>query len=265
MKSVIAIVLALLVSPLATALDWKIALEGAHRGEANKVRDGARHPRETLEFFGLSDGMTVVEVSPGGGWYTEVLAPLMRDNGTYYAAHHSLNAPGSYARNSLGKYLQKMAADPELYEGVVITQLQPPQQVELAPAGTADMVVAFRNVHSWMRADALDNILAAIHTALKPGGVFGVVQHRAGGDSTLEQIKKSGYVPTNLVIEAAKKAGFELAGQSEINANPQDTADHVKGVWSLPPVLRGGDVDRDRFVAIGESDRMTLKFVKPGA
>lgn len=265
MKSAIAIMLALLVSPLAVALDWKTALDGAHRDEANKSRDSARHPRETLEFFGLSDGMTVVEVSPGGGWYTEVIAALMHENGTYYAAHHSLNAPGSYARNSLGKYLQKLAADTDVYGEVVITQLRPPEQVELAPAGSADMVVAFRNVHSWMRADALDNILAAIHTALKPGGVFGVVQHRAAGDITVEQIKESGYVPTSVVIEAAKNAGFELAGQSEINANPKDTADHPKGVWSLPPVLRGGDVDRERLVSIGESDRMTLKFVKPGA
>ena len=265
MKSVIALALALLVSPGAMALDWQTALGGAHRDEANKSRDVARHPRETLEFFGLSGGMTVVEVSPGGGWYTEVLAPLLRGNGSYYAAHHSLNAPGGYARNSLGKYLQKLAADPELYGDVVITQLMPPRQVELAPAGTADMVVAFRNVHSWMRADALDSILGAIHTALKPGGVFGLVQHRAAGDPTTEQMKKSGYVPTDVVIEAARSAGFELAAQSEINANPKDTANHPNGVWSLPPALRGGDVDKDRFMAIGESDRMTLKFVKPGA
>lgn len=265
MKSVIALALALLVSPGAMALDWQTALGGAHRDEAKKSRDVARHPRETLEFFGLSEGMTVVEVSPGGGWYTEVLAPLLRGNGSYYAAHHSLNAPGGYARNSLGKYLQKLAADPELYGDVVITQLMPPRQVELAPAGTADMVVAFRNVHSWMRADALDSILGAIHTALKPGGVFGLVQHRAAGDTTTEQMKKSGYVPTDVVIEAARSAGFELAAQSEINANPKDTANHPNGVWSLPPALRGGDVDKDRFMAIGESDRMTLKFVKPGA
>ncbi len=265
MKSVIATMLALLVSSSAMALDWKTALEGEQRSDANKSRDEARNPQATLEFFGLSDGMTVVEISPGGGWYTEVLAPLLRGNGTYYAAHHSLNAPSSYARNSLGKYLQKLAADQELYGEVMITQLLAPGQVELAPAGSADMVVAFRNVHSWMRADALDAILAAVYDVLKPGGTFGLVQHRAKGDIPVEQMKKTAYVPTEFVIAAAEKAGLELVDQSEINANPKDTADHPNGVWSLPPALRGDDKDRERFLAIGESDRMTLKFVKPEA
>ena len=209
MKSVTVTILALLFSASAVALDWNTALEGAHRDEANKSRDEARHPRATLEFFGLQDGMTVVEISPGGGWYTEILAPLMRGNGTYYAAHHSLNAPGSYARNSLGKYLQKLAADPELYGEVTITQLMAPTEVELAPPGSADMVVAFRNVHSWMRADSLDAVLSAVYATLKPGGTFGLVQHRAKGDISVEQMKKSAYVPTDYVIAAAKKAGPE--------------------------------------------------------
>lgn len=263
MKYTIALLIALIMAPAHAALDWETALQGAQRSDANKVRDVSRNPRETLEFFGIREGMTVVELSPGGGWYTEILAPLVVDNGTLYAAHFGLNAPHSYFRNALGVYLQKLAADHDLYGPVIVTQLSPPEETTVAPAGSADLAVAFRNIHSWIRTGALEQTLAAAFTALKPGGVLGVVQHRAQGDITPEEMAKSGYVDQDYLVEKALAAGFKLDGSSEINANPLDTGDHPAGVWSLPPVLRGGDVDRDTFVAIGESDRMTLRFVKP--
>jgi len=261
MRALLALTLALVMLPAQAAFDWDTALDGPQRAEQNKARDSARHPRQTLEFFGLKSGMTVVEVSPGGGWYTEVLAPLMKDNGAYYAAHSGLNS-GSYGRNSLGKYLQKMAADTDSYSEVVITQLQPPALLAIAPAGSADLVVAFRNVHSWLRSDTLDDTLSAVHAALKPGGTFGVVQHRGKPGMSLEDSKKKGYIAQDEVVKLIESAGFKLVDTSEINANPKDSADHERGVWTLPPRLALDDVDRDKYVAIGESDRMTLKFAK---
>jgi len=262
MRALLALTLALVMLPAQAAFDWDTALNGAQRAEANKSRDGARHPRQTLEFFGLESGMTVVEVSPGGGWYTEILAPLMKGNGTYYTAQHGLNSPGSYGRNSLGKYLQKMAADTDSYSDVLITQLQPPSLLVIAPAGSADLVVAFRNVHSWLRSDTLDDTLSAVHAALKSGGTFGVVQHRGKPGMSLEDSKKKGYVAQAEVVKMIESAGFKLVDTSEINANSKDSADHPKGVWTLPPRLALDDVDRAKYEAIGESDRMTLKFAK---
>lgn len=264
-KYALALVVALTAFGARAELDWSSALEGAQRSEANRARDAFRHPRQTLEFFGLQPGMTVVEIAPGGGWYTEVLAPLLRDNGTLYAAHYSLNPPNGYYRNSLGRFLQKLAADSELYDGVVVTQLQPPAQTQAAPAGSADLALAFRNVHSWMRADTLAPTLEAVYAALKPGGRFGVVQHRAKPGTSVEDMKRTGYVTEAHVIAAAEQAGFELLERAEINANPKDTADHPKGVWNLPPALRDGDKRRERYLAIGESDRMTLLFAKPAS
>lgn len=264
MKYAVALLLALAIVPAHAELDWDGALKGSHRAEANQARDTSRNPRETLEFFGIEEGMTVVELSPGGGWYTEVLAPLVADSGKLYAAHFSPNAAGSpYFRNALGGYLQKLAGDHELYAPVVVTALAPPAEVSVAPAGSADLVVAFRNVHSWINMGSLDGTLAAAFTALKPGGVLGVVQHRGKEGDDAKAMAKSGYLTEDFVIAAAEKAGFTLDASSEINANPKDTADHPHGVWSLPPALRGGDEDRARFEAIGESDRMTLRFIKP--
>ncbi|GAB5414465.1 MAG: class I SAM-dependent methyltransferase [Congregibacter sp.] len=244
------------------ALDWEAALSGEHRLAANAARDAHRHPRETLEFFGLREDMTVVELSPGGGWYTEVLAPVLKDNGAYFAAHNAPNG-SAYSRRSLGAYLQKLGENNDVYSNVTVTTLAPPESVAIAPAGTADMVLAFRNVHSWMRADALAEAFIAAYDALKPGGVFGVVQHRAKDGRDVEMSKKTGYVTEDYVIAAAKSVGFELAGRSEVNANPKDTADYPKGVWELPPGLRGDAATRAAREAVGESDRMTLKFVKP--
>ena len=265
MKYALLLLAALVAMPASAELDWQLALDGVQRSDDNKARDGSRHPRETLEFFGIRSGMTVVELAPGGGWYTEVLAPLMGGDGVYYAAHHSLNSPGAYYRNSLGKYLQKLASDEALYGSVIVTQMHPPSEVAIAPPGSADLVVAFRNVHSWMRGGMLDGVLAAAFTALKPGGKLGIVQHRAKPGTDEETMKRTGYVTEAHVVAAAEAAGFTLEASSPINANPADTADHPNGVWNLPPALRDGDVDREKYLAIGESDRMTLRFVKPAA
>lgn len=263
MKTLLGLLLSLMILPAQAALDWETALGGDQRSEANRARDEARHPRETLEFFGLREGMTVVELSPGGGWYTEILAPLVTESGTLYAAHFGLNAPSAYFRNALGGYLQKLAGNQELYGKVVVTQLQPPLHTEVAPPGSADLVVAFRNIHSWMRNGVLDDVMAAAFQALKPGGTLGIVQHRGVGELNEEQMASTGYVTEAHMIAAAEAAGFTLSARSEINANPRDTRDHPQGVWSLPPALVGGDEGREHFLAIGETDRMTLRFSKP--
>ncbi|MDG1013392.1 MAG: methyltransferase [Luminiphilus sp.] len=255
--------LALTASSLASAdLNWDAALTGAHRSEGNAARNDARHPRETLQFFGLASGMTVMEVAPGGGWYTEVLAVLMHNQGTYLAAHSTPNG-GAYARRSLGGFLRKLGENNDIYGDVVVTELQPPLALEPAEAGTVDLAVAFRNVHSWMRADQVETYFASIFDALKPGGVFGVVQHRAKPGTSLETMRKSAYVTEEQVIEYAQLAGFELDARSEINANPRDTKDYPGGVWTLPPSLSGDEKNREKYLAIGESDRMTLRFRKP--
>ena len=208
--------------------------------------------------------MTVVELAPGGGWYTEVLAPLLREKGGYYAAHYGPNGR-AYYRRSLGAYLQKLGENDDVYSGVTVTTLAPPASVVIAPPGTADMVLAFRNVHSWMRAGTLAETFVAAFEALKPGGVFGVVQHRAKDGRDEERMKATGYVSEDYVIAAARSVGFELAGRSEVNANPKDTADYPDGVWELPPSLRGDEANREARMAVGESDRMTLRFVKPAS
>jgi predicted methyltransferase len=267
MKILFPLLVALFLLPARAALaapDFAAALAGEHRSEENRARDDWRHPAETLAFFGLEPGMTVVELSPGGGWYTEVLAPLLRDEGKLYAAHFDVNG-GAYARRSLGGFLRKLGADNDVYGGVVVSTLAPPATIDIAPAGSADLILAFRNVHSWLRGDTLEPVFAAVYEALKPGGVFGVVQHRAPEGRSIEAMKNTGYVTEAYVIAAAEAAGFELADSAEINANAKDTADHPEGVWTLPPTLALGDKDRERYLAIGESDRMTLKFVKPAS
>ncbi|MEH6591476.1 MAG: methyltransferase [Halioglobus sp.] len=263
MKYPIALLLAFFVLSAQAEMPWAVALDGEQRSEANKARDAYRHPRATLEFFGIKEGMTVLEISPGGGWYTEILAPLTQEKGTLYAAHYALNGSDAYYRNSLGKFLQKMAATPALYDQLIITQLQPPSELTAAPEGTVDLALAFRNVHSWLEAGTAEQTLAAIYSALKPGGVLGLVQHRAKPDTSVEDMVESGYVTEKQVLALASKAGFKLLDSSDINANQADTASHPEGVWTLPPALYLGEVDREKYLAVGESDRMTMKFVKP--
>jgi predicted methyltransferase len=247
------------------AAEWlDRALAGAHRAAANAARDPFRHPRETLLFFGLRPGMTVVEIWPGGGWYTEVLAPVLRGRGVLYAAHFHIDGKGPpYRGRSRAAFQKKLAANPAVYDQVRITELGAPPHVGIAPPRSADMVLTFRNVHNWTAARIDEATFRAFYAALKPGGILGVVEHRAKEGASLEQMIKSGYMTESYVIALAGKAGFKLAGRSEINANPKDTRDHPRGVWTLPPTYRLGEQDRGRYAAIGESDRMTLRFVKP--
>ena len=239
-------------------------IAGPQRTPANAARDGARHPFETLRAFGLAPGQTVIELAPGGGWYTEILAPYLRERGRFYAAHYAVDGPNEDQRRSRARFEEKLAKSPEVYGRVIVGTLPSGTRgfTDIAPAGGADQVLTFRNIHNWIEDGELDNMLKAFHAVLKPGGVLGIEEHRAPPGTPLARIIASGYVPEDLVIEHAAAAGFQLAGRSEANANPRDTKDHPNGVWSLPPTLRGGDADRARFVAIGESDRMTLKFVK---
>jgi predicted methyltransferase len=242
------------------------AVQGAWRSAANRARDGARHPYETLRFFGLAPQSRVIEISPGGGWYTEILAPYLRAQGWLFAAHESADDPQESRRNSRRAFDQKLAARSDVYDRVAVGLM--PRGARFAdplPAGGVDLVLTFRNLHNWIEAGQIDTLLQAFYAALRPGGVLGVEEHRAPPGSSVEWIRKNGYVTEELAIERARAAGFQLAARSEVNANPRDTKNHPNGVWSLPPTLRGGDVDRDRFLAIGESDRFTHRYVKPAA
>ncbi len=242
----------------------RATLSASHRSDKNRARDRYRHPAETLVFFGLADNMTVVEVAPGRGWYTDVIAPLLLKRGKLYAAGNALDVPGQrkYRYPRQRAYNKKIADNPQIYGAVTISYLTPPQYTRISPPGTADLVVTFRNVHNWLKRDSKP-YFKAMYDALKPGGFLGVVEHRAKPGMSLENMIKSGYMTEAKMIELAKDAGFKLFEKSEVNANPKDTADHPRGVWTLPPSLRLKDQDRQKYLAIGESDRMTLKFQKP--
>jgi predicted methyltransferase len=241
----------------------KTVIAGSHRAEADKARDQYRHPLETLTWFGVKDNMTVVELVPGGGWYTDILAPFLKERGAYYAASFDPESDVEYMRKGAQRFKEKIDANTEMLGKTQITVLSPPNKTEIAPAGSADMVLTFRNVHNWMAAGHAAAVFQAAYKALKPGGILGVVEHR--GNPTVAQDPKaaSGYVREDHVIKLAEEAGFKLVDRSEINANPKDTKDYAQGVWTLPPVLRMKEVDKEKYLAIGESDRMTLKFVKP--
>ncbi len=233
----------------------KNAVDSSSRAADDRARDQYRHPIETLTFFGIKPDMTVVEIWPGGGWYTDILAPYLKDNGRLYAAI-------SKGENA-AEYKKKLADDPARFGKVIVTQLDPPDAMKIAPPDSADMVVTFRNVHNWMRGGNGEAVFKAIYAALKPGGTLGLVEHRGDPSKPQDPKAASGYVREDYVITMAEKAGFILAGKSDINANPKDTKDYAKGVWTLPPTLRLGDTDKAKYLAIGESDRMTLKFLKP--
>jgi len=238
------------------------AMTGGHRSDANKARDKYRHPKETLLFFGLKPNMTVVEITPGAGWYTEILAPVTR-GGAYYAVVFPVTDQSSDGQRANDRnFRAKLAGDTDTYGKVQLSVLVP-NAIRVAPAGSADMVLTFRNVHNWARAGNADAMFKAFYDALKPGGILGVKDHRAKPDTPFEKQIETGYMTEAWVIETAQKAGFKLDNKSDINANPKDTKDHPSGVWTLPPTLRLGDKDREKYLAIGESDRMTLKFVKP--
>ncbi len=245
----------------------KQALSGKHRSQKNSARDGFRHPEETLSFFGFKDDMTVVEIWPGGGWYTEVLAPAMKGKGTLYAAHFLHDTPSDYWQGLRKGFIKKMESDP-LYEEVRITEFYPTRDSvkKMAPKGTVDLVLTFRNLHNWYESFGEDGIRTAfqgIYDVLKPGGVLGVVEHRMPENFDIDSWDASGYVKQSMAVKLAQSVGFTLEASSEINANPKDTADHPTGVWRLPPSLRGNDGNDAKYIAIGESDRMTLRFIKP--
>lgn len=240
-------------------------IAGSHRSDTDKARDQYRHPAETLTFFGITDNMTVVEIWPGAGWYTDILAPFLKERGTYYAVGIDPEATSEVARATVQKFKDKLAAHPDLFGKIKQTVLAPPTKTDIAPEGSADMVLTFRNVHNWMARDYAATVFQAMYKALKPGGILGIVEHRAKADVPQDPKAKSGYVREDEVIKMAEQAGFKLVGRSEINANPKDTKDYPEGVWSLPPVLRLKEVDKEKYLAIGESDRMTLKFEKPAA
>lgn len=238
------------------------AVKGDHRSEKNSVRDLYRKPLETLSWLGLKDDMTVVEITPGGGWYTEILAPYLREKGTFYAAGFDASSTVDYFRRNAKAFNEKLANNPAIYDKVIVTELAPPTKTRIAPFGSVDMVLTFRNVHSWMSASNSDETLAAMYTALKPGGILGVVEHRGPSDIKQDPKAKSGYVSEAYTIAMAEKAGFKLVEKSELLANSKDTKNHPKGVWTLLPTLSLGDQQRQQYLAIGESDRMLLKFVK---
>ena len=229
------------------------AVAGRGRTPANVARDRYRHPAETLAFFGVTPDQTVVEYSPGGGWYSEILAPLLRDRGTFYA----LQPSGRY----LDGYKAFLAAKPDAYDRVKLVAY--PEQAGQIPAGSVDTVLTFRNVHNMVTDGSEAATFRAFFDMLKPGGTLGVVDHRLPEDRDSASERSSGYLKVSTVRKIAEAAGFEYAGASEINANPKDTADWEKGVWTLPPTLSQRDADRDKYLAIGESDRTTLKFRKP--
>lgn len=232
-----------------------------HRTPANVARDPYRHPLDVLEFLGVKADSVVVEILPGSsGYYLEILAPYLKDKGRYIAASRDASAPARYLADHR-KLLDRLAAAPALYGKVAVTQFNAGLH-EVAPAGSADYVLTFRNLHNWVERSEIDGALRAFHRALKPGGILGIVDHRGRTDLTQAAQMKSGYVREDFAIDLVEKAGFRLAGRSEVNANAKDSKDHPEGVWTLPPTLRLKDRDRARYEAIGESDRFTLKFVK---
>lgn len=241
------------------------ALAGPHRTDEERARDAQRHPVETLAFFGVRPGMTVIEIWPGGrGWYTKVLAPLLRDEGRLILA--TLDPEDDTFRGAFARqWRDEMALRPEIYDRVERTVLFGDRLMDDVPDGSVDVVLTFRSAHNWIRWEGHDPqaYVSAVARVLRPGGVFGVVQHRAPDGHPEGETGNAGYVTEAIVVRWATEAGLVLDARSEINANPNDDHDHPEGVWSLPPTLRGGDEGREAFLAIGESDRMTLRFRKP--
>ncbi|HEY4556062.1 MAG TPA: methyltransferase [Lysobacter sp.] len=247
--------------------DLDAALQGDWRSAENRARDVHRHPRETLAFFNVAPDHTVVEITPGGGWYSEILAPYLARNGRYIAAvidpaaQTEQRARDYYTKANAG-LAAKFAADAERYGRAQTVAFDPKRPVLGAP-GSADVVLTFRNVHNWRADGNAEAMFRGFFDVLRPGGVLGVVEHRAKADVPADD--KTGYVGQAQVIAMAQAAGFLLDAQSEVNANPRDTKDHPNGVWTLPPVNRHDAQDAAKYRAIGESDRMTLRFVKPRA
>ncbi|MGR8946596.1 MAG: class I SAM-dependent methyltransferase [Gammaproteobacteria bacterium] len=258
----------LVVSFCASANEIKLltaAAEGAHRSEANIARNAWRHPVETLLFFGIKNDMRVAEVWPGsGGWYTEILAPYLKENGVLVTLNYDGSTGVEYFEKGDKKFRAKLAANPDVYGKVVVKNLMPPKSIPAISdeVEELDMLLTFRNVHNWVRNGIAEDMFKHMHALLKPGGVLGLVAHRGTPEMTEKKHANTGYLADSVIISLAERHGFELVDTSEINANPKDTKDHPEGVWTLPPSYRLGEVDREKYQAIGESDRMTFKFVK---
>jgi predicted methyltransferase len=250
-------------APAAAKSQIRDALAGSARSDRERARDGARHPVETLTFFGVRDDSTVIELWPGGGYYTAILAPVLAAHGKLVPTHFDpAGDPKSEDTQDAHYLLDRLAKTPAVFGKVAPQQIAVPQVV-LGPDASADFVLTFRNVHNWIDEGYADKVFAAAARVLKSGGVLGVEEHRGKPGMTTKQISDSGYVPEDVVIQLATAAGLRLAGRSEVNANAKDTKDYPKGVWSLPPTFAEKTVNHDKYAAIGESDRMTLKFVKP--
>jgi len=251
-------------TPTPASASLQAAVDGPWRPADETARDRYRHPAQTLAFFGIKLSDTVVEITPGSGWYSAILAPYLKDAGHYVAAvvDPAAVAEGSraYQQKSRDSLQARFDAAPAQFSGARIVGYAPATPV-FGPAGSADVVLTFRNVHNWRMSDNDEAMFKAFFAVLKPGGTLGVVEHRAKADVADDD--KSGYVGQQQVIALATGAGFKLAGQSEVNANPRDTKDYPGGVWTLPPTNRHAQAEDAKFQAIGESDRMTLKFVKP--
>lgn len=243
----------------------RAAVAAPSRTPANVQRDVYRHPYETLSFFGIRPDMTVVELAPGGGWYTEILAPYLREHGKLIAAGNELASPEAAERRGAERFLARMNANPAVYNKVALGVFVPSRKIDLAPPGSVDMVLTFRNVHNWIPngPEKMKALFDALYTVLKPGGVLGIEEHRLPASLPQDKEASSGYMHEAYVIKLAEASGFKLEAKSEINANPKDDAQHKGGVWALPPTFANKDEDRAKYAAIGESDRMTLKFVKP--
>jgi predicted methyltransferase len=237
------------------------AVAGSWRTSALVARDAARHPAEELAFFGLKPDMTVVEIWPSGGYWTEILGPYLHDHGTYYAAivPRSLSPRTAKAADA---FQARLEANKAIYGNVRVSGFGGGLS-NIAPDGSADLIVTFRNLHNWVGDGSADQALAAFYKALKPGGILGIEDHRGLDTQPQDPKADSGYLRQDYAIAVAKKAGFELIGSSEINANPRDTKDYPEGVWTLPPDLTLGEKDRAKYVAIGEADNFVLKFRKP--
>ncbi len=244
----------------ATALRKVIA--GDHRSAKNRSRDVFRHPFETLSFMGLRSDMTVAEILPGGGWYMEIIAPFLKQKGRYYGANWANDDPRERYRGFLKRFKKKVASRADLYGSVTVTEFAK-NKLNFAAPGSADMVLTFRNLHNWPKRGTRKRYMKAIFKVLKPGGILGVVDHRANDKLAVDPKALSGYVHESQMMEYAKEAGFRFLAKSNINANYRDMTQHPEGVWTLPPSLRMKDKYRDKYMAIGESDRLTMKFIKP--
>jgi predicted methyltransferase len=266
LTSTLLISLLLTINVQAADQDTKALIEKAvaseHRSATNKARDVYRHPVETLSFFGIQPDMKVLEVLSGRGWYTEILASILKDNGELTISSFGDKHPNDYLRGIHADLEKTLNDNPELYSNVKVVVFEDNGYLKEVADNSQDMVVTFRNTHNWIRYGGIEDAFRSFHRVLKKGGVLGVVQHRASKDSDAKESAQKGYVPESYLIRLVEDIGFELDATSEVNANPKDTRDHPEGVWTLPPSYRLKDVDREKYKAIGESDRMTLRFVK---